>query len=87
MKPDPRIYQLTAERLEVRPEECLFVGDGGSQELSGALSVGMHPVLIRHDANSTEPHLMNREQWEGPVISSLAAILTVLRDQTGSQTP
>ena len=79
-KPDPRIYQLTAERLEVRPEECLFVGDGGSQELSGALNVGMMPVLTRPDADSTEQHLRNREQWDGLTISSLMGILTVLKE-------
>ena len=82
-KPDPRIYQLTAERLKVRPEECLFVGDGGSQELSGALSVGMQPVLTRPDADSTESHLMNREQWDGLTISSLMDILTVLKEVGG----
>ena len=78
-KPDSRIYQLTAERLEVRPEECIFVGDGGSEELSGALDVGMHPVLIRHDADSTEPHLMTREQWDGSQISSLTDVLILAR--------
>jgi len=82
-KPDPRMYRLTAERLEVRPEECLFVGDGGSQELSGALSVGMLPVLTRPDADSTEPHLRNREQWDGLTISSLMDILAVLKEVGG----
>ena len=82
-KPDPRIYKLTAERLEVRPEECLFVGDGGSQELSGALGVGMKPVLTRPDADSTESHLMNREQWDGLTISSLTDILTVIKEDGG----
>ena len=77
-KPNPRIYQITAERLEVRPEQCLFVGDGGSQELSGALSVGMQPVLTRPDADSTEQHLRNREQWDGLTISCLMDIVTVL---------
>ena len=79
-KPDPRIYQLIAERLGVTPEECLFIGDGGSEELSGALSVGMHPVLFRPDAESTEQHLTNREQWDGPEISSLEEVLITLRD-------
>lgn len=83
-KPDPRIYQLTAERLGVRPEECLYVGDGGSQELSGALTVGMHPVLIRPDAESSEQHLMKREQWDGPEISSLTDVLIASRDGLGS---
>lgn len=77
-KPDPRIYRLTAERLGVRPEECLFVGDGGSQELSGALEVGMHPVLIRVDADSDEAHLARREEWDGATISSLPEVLDLV---------
>ena len=76
-KPDPRIYQLAARQLDVQPEQCLYVGDGGSQELSGALKIGMHPVLIRPDADSSEPHLINRERWDGPAVSSLRDILTL----------
>ncbi|MFC1953070.1 HAD family hydrolase [Chloroflexota bacterium] len=77
-KPDQRIYRLITERLGVRSDECLFVGDGGSHELSAALEIGMHPVLYRPDADSTEQHLKNREEWEGPEITSLADVMSVL---------
>ncbi|MFC1964396.1 HAD family hydrolase [Chloroflexota bacterium] len=76
-KPTPRIYELAVERLHVPSGQCLYVGDGGSQELSGALRVGMHPVLIRLDADSTEMHLVDREQWDGPTIHSLREVLTM----------
>ncbi|MDR0561776.1 MAG: HAD-IA family hydrolase [Spirochaetaceae bacterium] len=45
LKPDPRIYRLTAERLGVKPEQCLFVGDGGHEELRGARDAGMFTAL------------------------------------------
>jgi len=45
-KPDPRIYHLACNRLGIRPEQCLYVGDGGSQELTGASRVGMQAVLL-----------------------------------------
>ena len=32
-KPDPRIYLLACQKLGVSPEECVYVGDGSSQEL------------------------------------------------------
>jgi len=86
-KPDPRIFRLTAERLGIRLDECLYVGDGGSQELSAALTVGMYPVLIRPDAESVEHHLMNREEWDGPEISTLEDVLIVLRDGLDSIIP
>jgi putative hydrolase of the HAD superfamily len=40
-KPEPKIYHLACQRLNVRPEQCIFVGDGGSDELTGASQVGM----------------------------------------------
>ena len=32
------------EGLGLDPEECLYVGDGGSLELETAQAVGMHPL-------------------------------------------
>lgn len=40
-KPDIRIYQLACERLGVLPENAVFVGDGGSNELDGAYNAGL----------------------------------------------
>lgn len=74
-KPDPRIYGLAAVRLGVTAESCLYIGDGGSQELSGARDAGMQPVLMRLDADSQEQHLINREKWEGSAIHALEEIL------------
>lgn len=45
-KPDPRIYLAACQELGVSPGECLYVGDGGSHELSGAAAVGMTPVRL-----------------------------------------
>lgn len=43
-KPDERIYRLCCERLGVKPEHTIFVGDGGSSELEGASKAGMRPL-------------------------------------------
>jgi putative hydrolase of the HAD superfamily len=40
-KPDPRIFRVALERLHVPPSACVFVGDGGSHELSSAESAGI----------------------------------------------
>lgn len=42
-KPDPRVYRLAAERLGVRPEECLFVDDF-IENVEGARAVGMQAI-------------------------------------------
>ena len=44
MKPDPAIFRLCTDALGVRMEECLYVGDGGSQELTAARSLGMRAL-------------------------------------------
>lgn len=41
LKPDKKIYQFAMEKLNVLPQECIFVGDGGSDELRGAKKAGM----------------------------------------------
>lgn len=49
-KPDPRIFELAAERLGVVPSAAAHVGDHVYADVVGAHAVGMTPVLIdRHD--------------------------------------
>ena len=43
VKPDPHIYQHACKNLDVSPSDCIFVGDGNSDELRGAAQVGMLP--------------------------------------------
>ena len=83
-KPDPRIYQLAVEQLAVEPASCLYVGDGDSQELTGAAEVGMHPLLLCFpDEDSTDVHRVDAERdvWDGPVISSLSEVLPLLESR------
>ena len=46
-KPDVRIYRAAAGLLAVDVEECIFVGDGGSDELAGARAAGMKAVQAK----------------------------------------
>ena len=79
-KPDPRIYYLATSQLGVEAQNCLYVGDGSSQELTGASQVGMHPILIRvSDEESTNPYRINAEEWDGPAISSLSEVLALVK--------
>lgn len=40
-KPSPEIYQTACNKLGVTPEESIFLGDGGSNELVGAAEAGL----------------------------------------------
>lgn len=78
MKPDPRIYYAATEQLEVKPRNCLYVSDGGADgELKSAQQIGMHPVqLLVSDKDGNE---LQREEWDGPLISSLKQVLTLIK--------
>ena len=45
-KPDVRLFQIAAERMQVKPEECVMVGDIFSKDILGAYRAGMKPVWI-----------------------------------------
>jgi FMN phosphatase YigB (HAD superfamily) len=44
VKPDKEIFYRCLQKLSVKAEECLYVGDGGSQELETAKALGMRAV-------------------------------------------
>lgn len=46
VKPEPLIYRKCLDALGLSAAECLFVGDGGSNELSGAREVGLSTVFV-----------------------------------------
>ncbi|MEA3365283.1 MAG: HAD-IA family hydrolase [Candidatus Hydrogenedentes bacterium] len=78
-KPDPRIYRLACERLAVKPQTSLFVGDGGSRELSGAQAVGMTALCIRSASeDGYDPHRIDADTWHGPTIANLRELLAIV---------
>ena len=48
LKPDPRIYALSCERLGVRPEEAVFLDDK-PPFVAGAREAGLHAVHFQGD--------------------------------------
>jgi putative hydrolase of the HAD superfamily len=46
VKPEPEIYRICLERLGLDANDCIFVGDGGSNELDGAKAVGLRTVFV-----------------------------------------
>ena len=57
-KPNPAVFQAMIKALGVKPEECLYVGDGGSRELYAARDAGMKAVQCTwfHE-RAFEPHI------------------------------
>jgi len=79
LKPDPRIYEVARSGLGVQYGRCLYVGDGSSRELTGARSLGMHPVLIRTEYdNFMDPFRADALEWDGPSVASLSDLVPLL---------
>jgi putative hydrolase of the HAD superfamily len=51
VKPDPRIYALTCERLGVQPAEMIFVDDW-EVIIAAAREFGIHGVLFKDNAQA-----------------------------------
>ena len=46
LKPDKKIYQITLERLKVKPEECIFIDDQ-KDCLTPAKNMGINTILFK----------------------------------------
>ena len=70
-KPDVEIFERCMRDLDVKPEECLYIGDGGSRELETATALGMKAVqaVWYLQKGSTQPskRLVNFLQAETPL--------------------
>ena len=78
-KPDPKLFRAAATRLGVPPAACLYVGDGGGDEMAGSAAVGMHPVLLAGE-DWAENHAPGRPEaaWTGLRAETLSQIPAII---------
>lgn len=82
-KPSHRIYEIACERLKVQPQECVYVGDGSSEELTAAKAVGMLPILKHADLTDVyDPHRPDVENWQGITIDEIAELPYIVSELT-----
>lgn len=74
-KPEPEAYLSVVRDLGVEPHECVFVGDGGSFELSGASGLGMATYRFRAECTDPGDAIDQDEAWAGPTISDLTELV------------
>lgn len=53
-KPDKEIFLYALDKLRVRPEEAVFVGDSLKYDYEGAKKAGLKPLLIDREGKSSE---------------------------------
>lgn len=80
LKPDPHIFIMTAEKLGVAPEFCLYIDDA-ARNLTSAASIGMYSVLFRNPEDADNPYVVKpKEEWDGPAVNSMPEILDLLEE-------
>lgn len=73
-KPDPRIFEIAVERLKLRPDECVFVGDHPRNDIEGAGKMGMQTVWIKVN-QPWMPELTIKPHYEIERLPELLALL------------
>lgn len=71
-KPDPVIFVHALQRLELQPQQAVYVGDNYYADVVGANRAGLQPILI--DPDSLFP------EAECPVITAIGDLCRFLRN-------
>ena len=58
-KPDFKMYNKILEKLEVTPEETLFIGDSLKKDILGSMEYGMNAVWFSNDYNKKCKNIQN----------------------------
>jgi putative hydrolase of the HAD superfamily len=74
-KPDPEIYLAAVRALGVPAADCLYVGDGGGGELTGAAALGMDVVRLRVPGDDPGHRYDDDAAFSGPEITALTGLL------------
>lgn len=74
-KPGGQIFQAFCDYLEVRPENCLYVGDDPEYDVVGARDAGMQTIWVNREASSWPQGLLPAQAE----ISSLDQLLPLLK--------
>ncbi|USQ79719.1 HAD-IA family hydrolase [Ornithinimicrobium faecis] len=77
-KPEPEAYLTAVRALGVSARECLYVGDGGSYELSGAEALGMSAIRFQPSDDMRGDTIDEDQNWSGIVITDLTDLVSRL---------
>lgn len=73
VKPDSRLYGQICHELEVVPNQTLYVGDGGGDELRGAVASGMTAVGVRRRGPG-DALAFGDTDWSGAMLDTVEQV-------------
>ncbi|MBU3102723.1 HAD family hydrolase [Clostridium gasigenes] len=78
IKPQIEIYNIALNRMKAKPEECIFIGDGGSDELKGAKELGIKTILTSYLLKRNEKQLNTLKKFADYYIEDFQEIKNLL---------
>jgi putative hydrolase of the HAD superfamily len=78
-KPDPAPFRMALDRMKIRPDEAIMIGDWAEKDMVGAKALGMKTVFARYgdDFNTKDPG----SDFEATDISQLVSFVKKLNGQ------
>jgi putative hydrolase of the HAD superfamily len=78
IKPQAEIYNIALSRMNAKPEECIFIGDGGSNELKGAKELDIKTILTSYLVKRNEKQLNALKEFADYYIEDFQEIKDLL---------
>ena len=74
-KPNPKLFQLAMERLAVKPDQCVMIGDSLNRDIAGASAVGIRTIWL----NRFQRKIANQDPTPDLELADLVALPTILK--------
>lgn len=74
VKPDASLYKVILRQLRAVPNGAVYVGDGGGDELRGAKTIGIDPILVSRRGGTHALAYRTGSEWQGPRLDRVEAI-------------
>lgn len=73
-KPQPEIFQMTCQQMNVIPEQCVMIGDNEIADIQGAKNIGMQTILFNAEQEIKLTQADDQVQCFGEILSIILKI-------------
>lgn len=77
-KPDPKIFQIATNRLNVTPGTSIMVGNSFESDIMGAFNAGIPSMIINSEITEEQQKILDKKNYKVTHLSSLIDIMNIL---------
>lgn len=77
-KPDPEIYNIAMQRLDVTAGTSLMVGNSFETDIMGAYNAGIQSMIINSDITQEQQEFLDENNYNVRKLSSLIELMSIL---------